>query len=259
MHMTRRETNLAITAALLGAIAVLGPHVGEPHGYQEFADQRAALGIAHAADVLSNVAFLAAGAIGAFTLWRVRQRPMANMERAMAALFFAGLAITALCSAWYHLQPDAARLGVDRTGMAIAFAGLLGLCAATHVSERASAAVALGLLLGAPLAIRAGASGELLPWAVLQFGGVAVLCMAAWCRPVPFAVRVNWLAVVAIYALAKLAEMNDTAVFGLSAHLVSGHTLKHLAAAAAAWPVICALRRRADVHNGSCDPRRVPE
>jgi hypothetical protein len=257
MDMTRRETVLAITAALLGAIAMLGPHVGEPPGYQQFADQRMGLGIAHAADVLSNIGFLVAGAIGAWSLWRVPARALGNMERAMAALFFAGLVTTALCSAWYHLQPDASNLVIDRTGMAIAFAGLLGLCAATHVSGRAGAAAGPALLLAAAAAIRASAAGELLPWAVLQFGGMAMVCAAAFTRPVPFALRVNWLAVVAIYAVAKLAEMNDAAVFELANHLVSGHTLKHLVAAIAAWPVIAALRECACVQNVS-DPRRVP-
>lgn len=257
MDMTRREVFLATAAALLAALAVLGPHVGQPEGYHDFVDERSWLGIARAGDVLSNIAFLLAAAMGAWTLWRVPPRAFGNMERAMAALFFAGLAVTAVGSAWYHLQPDDARLAIDRTGMAIAFAGLLGLCAATHVGERAGAFAGLGLLLAGAAAIRASAGGELLPWAVLQFGGLAMLCVAACVRPVPFALRVNWLAVVAIYAAAKLAEMNDGALFALTGHAVSGHTAKHLLAALASGPVIAALRRCACVQNGDRDPRRV--
>lgn len=257
MGMTRRETILAIGLAVLGAAAAIGPHVGEPPGYQEFIDGRAWLGVPHAGDVLSNLAFLVAGIAGAWSLWRVPARALGNMERVMGGLFFAGLAITAVCSAWYHLHPDGARLVVDRTGMAIAFAGLLGFAAATHVSERAGASVGLGLLLAAPAAIQAAAGGELLPWALLQFGGLAALCVAAWCPPLPLALRVHWLAVVAIYSVAKLAEVNDATVFEWTSHFLSGHTLKRLVAAFAAWPVIAALRARC-VQNGGRDQRRVP-
>nr|WP_249142091.1 hypothetical protein [Bradyrhizobium diazoefficiens] len=48
--------------------------------------------------------------------------------------------------------------------------------------------------------------------------------------------------VVLFYVLAKLFELGDATVFEATGHLVSGHTLKHLTAALAAWPVIPALR-----------------
>jgi hypothetical protein len=178
------------------------------------------------------------------------------MERAMAALFFAGLAITAFCSAWYHLQPDDARLVIDRSGMAIAFAGLLGFAATTHVGHRAGALTGLGLLVVAPWAIQMAAHGQLIPWAIIQFGGMAVLCVVAWRKPRPGALRVEWLAVVAIYAVAKLAEVNDEVVYEFTRHVVSGHTLKHVIAACAAWPLISALRMAGSVQNGERITRR---
>jgi hypothetical protein len=252
--MSRREWCLALGLMVLGAVAALGLHIGNLAGYHAFVDERSWRGVPHAGDVLSNLAFVVAGLAGAWSLWRLPRRSLANMQRAMAALFFGGLIVTAACSSWYHLQPDDARLVVDRSGMAIAFAGLLGLAAAAHVSERAGALVGLGLLLVAPWAIHAAASGELLPWAVLQFGGMAALCAVAWLRPLPNAVGMHWLAVVVIYALAKLAEAGDAWVFETTHQLVSGHSLKHLIAAMAAWPVVAALKDWRYVQN--CE--RVP-
>jgi hypothetical protein len=46
---------------------------------------------------------------------------------------------------------------------------------------------------------------------------------------------------IGLYALAKLLESGDDFVFHLSGETVSGHSLKHMAAALAAWPVIAAL------------------
>jgi hypothetical protein len=257
MEMTKRETGLALLVVLLGVIALTGPHVAALPDYNHFADGRAWKGVPYAGDVLSNLGFLVAGFSGIWTLWRLPPRAVTNMERAMAILFFCGLVVTAACSGWYHLQPDDARLAIDRGGMVLAFAGLLGFAAATHVSERAAALTGLGLLLVAPLAIRAATGGELLPWAVLQFGGMAMLCAVARLCPLPSAVRVQWLAIVAIYGVAKLAEVGDAVVFDLTHHLVSGHTLKHLIAAMAAWPLIAALRDRRCVQNGGAIGRRV--
>jgi len=45
------------------------------------------------------------------------------------------------------------------------------------------------------------------------------------------------------YLLAKLAELYDQRVYALSGHLLSGHTLKHLLAAASAAAILAAQRR----------------
>jgi hypothetical protein len=225
--------------------------------FHVFADTRIWQGIPNAADVLSNLGFLIAAAAGMFALWRLPARSLSNAERATAFLFFAGLSISAFCSAWYHLHPDDVRLMVDRSGMSIAFAGLLGLAAATRIGDRAGAFTASGLLLVAPFAIHAAASGHLVPWAIMQFGGMIALCVLASRRPLPDALQVHWLALVAIYSVAKLAEVNDDTIFELTRHLVSGHTLKHVVAAFAAWPLVVALHDRRSMQNGERQSRKA--
>lgn len=54
----------------------------------------------------------------------------------------------------------------------------------------------------------------------------------------------SMVAVVAIYLVALLLDLGDRAVFALTDGLVSGHTLKHLVAALAAWFIARHLRRR---------------
>jgi hypothetical protein len=44
-----------------------------------------------------------------------------------------------------------------------------------------------------------------------------------------------------VYAAAKVFELNDHEIYHWTGQLVSGHTLKHLVAALAAWPVIAAI------------------
>jgi hypothetical protein len=235
-----REARLLLALAGLALLATLAPPLAQPGNYTAYADARAWLGIPYALDVLSNLPFALAGIWGLAVLTRSRA---AGTQRMLAGLFFAGLLVTAAASAWFHWQPDQAGLVVDRLGMTVAFAGVLGLGAAGQVSARAGLLLAALVLLGGPLTMSVWAgTGNVLPWAVLQGGGMALLLVLAFVRPQPGTLPVRWGVLIAIYILAKVLEMADQAVFELSGQLVSGHSLKHAVAALAAWPVISALR-----------------
>ncbi|CAM3420321.1 hypothetical protein [Polaromonas hydrogenivorans] len=219
----RRERKLLGAALLMVLLAVAGPALMQPASFHDFADQRAWGAIPHAMDVLGNLPFAAWGMAGLWALARaVRQRAVDGASVGLAGLFFAGLVVTAGVSAFYHWQPDDAGLVWDRMGMALA------------------AAV---LLLG-PVTVQVwAASGNLLPWGVLQIGGMAlILGLAglppAWPAP---GLRIRWALVIALYALAKLLELADHAVFDLTGQFLSGHSLKHVVASFAAWPVVLAV------------------
>jgi hypothetical protein len=244
MHLplSRAETVLLAAVVALFLFALLGPAVSQPGDYHHFADRRVLWQLPMAMDVLSNLPFALAALLGGAALWQARHA-VGNVERAMASLFFAGLLLAAAGSAWYHLAPDEAGLAIDRCAMAVAFAGLLGLAAAGRVSERAGAWLGLSVLLLGPVAARTALStGNVLPWAVLQFGGMVLLVLLALRAPRTDSLPVGVVAVLLAYGLAKLLELNDQAVFEISGQLVSGHTLKHAVAALAAVPVISALR-----------------
>ncbi|MDB5848063.1 MAG: hypothetical protein JWP29_1815 [Rhodoferax sp.] len=245
----RREIALllAITGAAL--LAILGPRVPQVADYHTFADQRSAWGLPHALDVLSNLPFAVGGVLGLLALRRRAGEGVAR--RLLAGLFFVGLVMAAVCSSFYHLHPDNLRLAGDRLGMVASFAGLLGLATAERISPRAGLCVASLVLVCGPLSVVFwGISGDLLPWAVLQGGGILLVLVLACCRPAVGAWGVPLLAVILAYALAKLLELGDHQVFAITGGMVSGHSLKHVAAAFAAWPVIAVVRAGKPVHNG---------
>jgi thiamine transporter ThiT len=213
------------------------------HGHP-FADARVLWGIPNALDVLSNLTFIGMGVWGFFTLHRAPVVPVAT--RQAATVFFAGLLLTCLSSSFYHWGPDAWGLAVDRAGMAVAFAGVLGLAAAERVSQRAAPWVWGSVLAAGALAIMLNfAAGVIAPWAVVQFGGMAVVLWAATQRAQSGAIGIRWTVLIAIYVVAKLLELGDEAVFHASQEVISGHSLKHMAASLAALPVILALRHNA--------------
>ena len=247
------ERTLLGAVTLLLACALLGPAAAQPAHQHAFADQRAWLGLAQAADVLSNAPFALWGLIGLVQLCRGGDRSN-SLPRGLLALFFSGLLLTAAASSFYHWRPVDTGLAIDRLGMAVAFAGLLGLAAAERASQRAGWALAALVLVTGPLSVAVWlASGNVLPWLALQLGGMAlILCLAAR-RPPPgsvgvmgtVTVTVNWAAVIAIYALAKVLEAADHPLYALTGQLVSGHSLKHVVASCAAWPVLVAMAHSA--------------
>lgn len=232
--------------AALAVIACAGPHLTQHAHYHAFADQRTVWGLPHALDVLSNLAFALAGVLGLSALARWL-RTAAVAERATTAglggLFFGGLLLTAVGSSLYHWQPQDATLLWDRAGMLVAFAGVTGLAVAGRIGARpAGVATALMLAAGAWALQRWETTGQLLPWAVLQGGGMALMLALAWLPQRREAPALSLAAVIGWYALAKVLEWGDHAVWEATQHLVSGHSLKHAVAALAAWPVIAALR-----------------
>ncbi|MBI2745473.1 MAG: hypothetical protein HYX45_07790 [Burkholderiales bacterium] len=242
LPISRAEAGLLFAVLALSLLAAVAPPLAQAPHFHDFADQRAWLGLPCALDVLSNLPFALFGLRGLHVLRRVPATALPAAQRQLATLFFAGLILTALCSAWYHGAPDDAGLVVDRLGMTVAFAGLLGLGVATHLGARAAGCLAAVVLLGGPLSVGVwAASGNLLPWALLQGGGMVLLLVLAMMKPLPGALVVRWGAVIAIYVVAKALEQYDAAVFEWTGQFVSGHSLKHLVAAFAAMPVIKAL------------------
>jgi len=156
------------------------------------------------------------------------------------------LIVTSLCSSWYHLQPSDVRLVADRLGMVLPFAGLLGLAVADRISLRAGAWTAAAIVGLGPWTVGLwAANGNLLPWSVLQGGGMLLMLALAVRKPQAGAWGLPLGAVIGWYVLAKLLELGDHAVFDITQGYLSGHTLKHVAAAMAAWPVLSLM------HNGN--------
>ena len=230
------------TAVLAGLLWAHGP-IGQWADYHVFADRRAWLGLPNAADVLSNLPFLA---IGVWALWRLRRAPAASPSLTAWRAFAVALVLTAAGSATYHWAPSNASLVGDRLPIAWACAALasafLGERVGTHWSRPRVLVAALAF---ATLAVafwwlteRAGQGDlrlylfvQILPMLLVPLG----LALGLRATTPAAAPAGAWWGVLGCYVLAKLFEIADQPVFA-ALGLLSGHTLKHLVAAAgAAW------------------------
>ncbi|QKE62401.1 hypothetical protein HNE05_03185 [Aquipseudomonas campi] len=214
--------------------AVLAPAVQQPTHYHAFADQRVLFGIPHAMDVLSNLPFLLLALLG---LSRLPQMPDPRW-RSLALLMCLGLLFTFAGSSVYHLSPSDPNLLYDRLGMLVLFAAILSLATADRLGLAAASGVLLAVALGGAASLWAWqASDNLLPWVLLQAGGMLVLAALAFCRPQPGGYGLRLGLCVAWYALAKLFELGDEQLFHLSGELLSGHSIKHVLSAGAVLPL----------------------
>ena len=231
---------LALVAPWLAA--ALLPVVGQPQAYHDFADQRVLFGVPHTLNVLSNLPFLAIGALGIGWLRRSR------VERSVAIpyfVFFVGTLLTAFGSAWYHADPRDSTLVWDRLPIALGFAGLV----AGTLSDRApSRATVLTIAFSAAALAAVGTwalTGNLLPYMVMQASCVGASLYATAFVPSPFN-RARWLyGATALYAGAVACERFDRVIEQFLGGALSGHTLKHLFASAALFVVFAMLKGRA--------------
>jgi Ceramidase len=242
--MTRNELYVVLTLLAGAALWLFTPSLAQPADYFPFADQRSLLGIPNAADVLSNLAFVAVGLVG---LCRLRQGYVAlePVTRVSLYLFFLGLFLTGFGSAYFHWNPTNETLVGDRLPMTVVFAGLFGAMLAERISTRSGLAVLLLMLVVGPASVFYWkATGDLSLYAVVQFGGMAAILLllsltAKGDDPFP------WWALIAWYGFAKIVEFGDVFIWNASREVFAGHMLKHLTAAVGGLAIANALRRTA--------------
>jgi hypothetical protein len=254
MNRSRIWAASGLVAFAGGVVFFLLPPIPQDPAYHNFADQRAFLGLPHCLDVLSNAAFLIVGVWGLIFLMReTSQQPgevfLPTSDRWAYFFFFVGVLLTTFGSAYYHLAPDNARLVYDRLPMAIGFMALL----AAVISERVDAQ--LGTRLLAPLIALGIASvlcwrwtelrgrDDLRLYGLVQFGSIATIILLAVFWTSRYTRGADIFTVAGLYGLAKIFEWLDRPIFALG-NTVSGHTLKHLAAAVACYWVLRMLGLR---------------
>lgn len=247
--MPMRTGLIVVFTILCIAAALLLPAVPQSLEYHHFADQRELLGIPNFFDVVSNVGFLIVGIAGLAIVFTGRARFEFKSERWPYAVFFLGALLTALGSGYYHLAPDNERLFWDRLPMTIAFMGLVASQIVDRIDIRAGLALLVPMLLiGAASVIywriteRAGV-GNVLPYGILQGYSVIIVLLLAALSPSRYTRGNDLYWVFGWYVLSKILETFDAQVLDLGG-VVSGHTLKHLAAALAGYTVCYMLMHR---------------
>jgi hypothetical protein len=243
---------IAVTLICVAAVFIFTPPIAQPEDYHNFADARTFFGVPRAWDTLSNLGFLVVGATGlAFLFSRASDAAFVDQrERWPYVGLFAGVSLTCFGSGYYHLVPDDARLVWDRAPMALGFMSLV--CAI--IGERISLKVAMWLLppllaLGVGSVFYWQRTGDLRLYGLVQFFPALLVPLILWLYPARYS-GTKYLGFAALgYVLAKILEGADRPVFEFTRGIVSGHTLKHLAAAWGVWWLLRMLQVRVSTEH----------
>jgi len=213
-------------ASLAGLLLV--PVIPQDQSYHDFADQRILLSTPNFWNVISNLPFIAVGAAG---LWQFRRDP-ATIVLFLAILF------TGFGSAYYHWNPNDRTLFWDRLPMALGFMAILAIVIEERVNKRAGAILLWPLLAIAVFSLLLWRwTDDLRLYAWVQFFPFVALSLMFLVCPPKYTGTYYWIIAAGLYALAKLLEFYDGAIYSVGS-ILSGHTLKHLAAAAACFIVL---------------------
>jgi hypothetical protein len=210
------------------------PPIAQPLSFHHFADTRQLWRIPNFGNVVSNLPFLI---IGFYGLILVARSPVPNAIRSIYLFLFFGVLLTGVGSAYYHWHPDNDTLVWDRIPMTIVFMSFLSATVAELVSRR------LGIRLLVPLvAVGIGSvlwwhytetigKGDLRLYGWVQFYPMLAIPLLLWLyyRPAVKTILPSLIWIVGWYVIAKVFEQLDFPIY--LAMGISGHTLKHLAAA----------------------------
>jgi hypothetical protein len=241
MHTYRLPILVALPLLAAAALWLYGP-IAQPAHYHHFADTRMFASIPYAADVLSNLPFFIIGLWGLFNV-RHASAPLKNATTWLCVALMA----TCFGSAFYHWEPNNWGLLIDRVPIALACAAITVLLLADRVHTRAGGITPLFVL-------NATAFASCIVWYRSELMDASDLRLYLFVQFLPMllvpvltllypngSIRVQtWWVVVALYAVAKAVEVLDHRIYE-ALHFISGHTLKHLFAAAAAWVLVRAL------------------
>lgn len=238
-------TLLIAATVLMIILGLLHKPISQPQSYHHFADQRGWFGIVNFQNVLSNLPLALVGFWGLFLLLSPgKVQFIDRRERWPWIGVTVGFILAAFFSGYYHLAPDDFRLLWDRLPMTIVFMSFVSALICAQLSSR------IGLLLW-PILIFIGVFSVLL-WFVsddlrlyVLVQGYAVVVASILLLAPPHYTRTSDLIVVLLfYILAKLFELFDLQIYILDDGFVSGHTLKHLAVAMAAFWLLRLLSKR---------------
>jgi hypothetical protein len=245
MKRSLRLSLLALGTLLAIIVMLTLKPIAQAAAYHHFCDTRTGWGIPNFANVISNLPFVAIGIAGLVALRRrpamptptgappPKRPPTPGPIRASYGCLFIGIILTGIGSTYYHLAPNNDTLLFDRLPMTIVFMSLLAAISGESISPRTAAATLAPLLLAGAASIWYWHfTGDLRPYILVQYYPIVLIPAILLLFPSAAGKR-GWpplLWAIGWYALAKLFDQLDCPIYSLGG-LVSGHTLKHLAAA----------------------------
>ncbi len=248
--------SLFIVIVSIVAVAAIWsqPPIAQDIQYHLFADTRTLFSTPNFWNVLSNIPFLFVGIAGLYGLLVSKKISARAGQTSAYILFFAGVAFVAIGSGYYHLQPDNSSLLWDRLPMTVAFMAVFSIIINEFISSKYSKPTLWVLVIFGVFSVvywhitELQGTGDLRFYALVQFLPMLLIpIFLLLYRSKSNNVAGYWWLLL-WYVIAKVLEYFDAIIFDLTG-LLSGHSLKHIAAATGVLFLLLAYRKEKPGRN----------
>jgi hypothetical protein len=248
------KTGIIIFIAAAGiSLTFTFPPIPQDPQYLLFADNRSLWGIPNFGDVVSNIPFSLVGIFGLFALgkhWQDKTRFVHPLEALPFLVAFIGLILLGPCSSYFHWAASNETLVWDRLPMTLTFMAFFSMIIAERIHLKTGLSllpVLLVLGIGSVIywsVTEVAGRGDLRPYALVQFLPVMLIPVMLFLFESRYTGVRHLIEVMVWYGLAKAFELWDVWVYAFTHQLVSGHSLKHLAAAMGIFGLVKYIRVR---------------
>lgn len=247
------RSSILLALALCAVIGVFFlPPIAQNQSYHNFADSRTLLNIPNFWNVVSNLPFLILGIAGLYTFFS--NNTITSKSFAVVTLFI-GVAGIGVGSAYYHWNPSNATLVWDRIPMTVTFMSFFAIVIGNYVNQRWSFILLLPLLVIGIISVltwyygELNGQGDLRLYVLVQFLPMLAIPVIVFVYPTPNRARICIVVIIMLYVIAKFFENKDLVVFN-AGEIVSGHTIKHLFAAAAVLYIFRMVKQQPTQRRG---------
>lgn len=238
MKITNKIAYLLAATLLAGIVAFLLQPIPQSTSFHDFANYRSFASVPNFLNVITNLPFIFT-AISGFIAVQKGSAPLSLYL--MYSVLFLGVGLTAFGSAFYHTHPNNISLVWDRLPMTIIFMSLTSIVIAEFIDVKWGMTLLIPLLfIGAGSVLlwhytEVNNHGDLRLYYLVQYFPMVFIPLTVWLyyepNHKPAVLTLIW--IVIWYVIAKMLERYDRNIYTIIK--ISGHSLKHLAAAASTW------------------------
>ena len=228
--MTKKQLIVLYAISILAVAVVLFlKPIRQDQNYHQFSDGNTLFLIPNFWNVISNFPFIVIGIIGLAKMFPIQNYPL----KPNYIWFFVGIVLTGFGSGYYHWNPNNTTLVWDRLPMTISFMSFLSVIIGEFINNSSGKKLLYPMLLAGLLSIVYWiCSGDLRFYALIQFLPILLILFILFLSKKEQRYKKYFWLIIVSYAIAKFLESYDSVVYRITYEMISGHSLKHFAAAA---------------------------
>jgi hypothetical protein len=242
--MDAKRLYLAALFVFIIVALFYGP-ISQPQEYHDFADDREILGVPNALDVMSNLAIIYPGVVGLAFIHESRNRSQVSEDEiSIQITLFSGMILTFAGSVWFHLDPTDSTMLWDRLGMSVVIGSCISLLIHDMWDRNLAAKIHLPIIIASIVSVLWWpVFDDLRVYFIVKHHPFILFPIFLLCGRRIYDKVSGYYWGLSMFLLATIFEFADQQIFEITG-IISGHTLKHIAAGIGLWFLMVMIRDR---------------